>query len=112
MAFVYLIGNRDTDGQFKIGSTRGNSAEKRLKQLQTGNDGELYVYKLYPTTHPFEIEGMMHRKHFLKRGNGEWFSLNDDEIASFEADCEACERIIESLANNPFYGKKNDLKKA
>lgn len=112
MAFVYLIGNRDIDGEFKIGSTKGKNAENRLKQLQTGNNGELYVYKQYETNHPFEIEGMMHRKHFLKRGNGEWFLLNDEEIASFNDDCEECEKIIESLSNNPFYKKKKNAKNA
>lgn len=106
MAFVYLIGNRDVDGQFKIGSTKSSTVERRLKQLQTGNDGELYVYKSFETNNPFEIEGMMHRKHFLKRGNGEWFALNEDEVSSFMSDCEECERIIESLSSNPFYKKK------
>ena len=73
MAFVYLIGNRDNDGAYKIGSTRGKNVEKRIRQLQTGNDGELYLLKSFKTEHPFKIEKMMHRKHSLKRVNGEWF---------------------------------------
>ena len=39
---VYILGNKDDDGYYKIGATRGLMS-KRLKTLQTGNSGTLYI---------------------------------------------------------------------
>ena len=103
MGFVYLIGETDKEGKYKIGSTRGKSVEKRLKQLQTGCSSELYVKDSYETEHPFKLEKMLHN-HF-KSSNliGEWFELNKSDVEAFKSICEEKLKVIDSLKNNPFY---------
>ena len=99
MGYVYLIGNVDTPGKYKIGSTRGKSVEKRLKQLQTGNSSELFIKDSYETEHPFKLEKMLHNHFKEKNLIGEWFELSESDI------CEEKMNIIESLKDNPFYFK-------
>ena len=105
MAYVYLIGEKENDNKYKIGSTRCKDINKRLKQLQTGNSNELYIKKFHETNFPFKLEKMLHN-HF-KSSNliGEWFDLKEDDINDFNAICEQKEKIIESLKNNPFFFK-------
>ena len=40
--YVYLLGDFDKEGAYKIGVTRG-TIERRIKKLQTGNSGEIYI---------------------------------------------------------------------
>ena len=42
MGFVYLLGDWGKEKTYKIGVTRGK-IEKRIKSLQTGNSGEIYI---------------------------------------------------------------------
>ena len=105
MGYVYLIGSTDTPGKYKIGSTRGKSVEKRLKQLQTGNSSELFIKDSYETEHPFKLEKMLHN-HF-KSSNliGEWFELFESDTEAFRGICDEKMDIIRSLKDNPFYFK-------
>ena len=106
MGFVYLIGEIDNIGKYKIGSTRAKNVNKRLKQLQTGNSSELFIKSSYETEHPLKLEKMLHN-HF-KSSNliGEWFELCDDDVNNFNAICEEKEKTIEALKDNPFYFNK------
>ena len=109
MPFVYLIGEVDNEGKYKIGSTRAKDVNKRLKELQTGNSSELFIKHSYETEHPFKLEKMLHNHFKPLNLIGEWFDLSDDDIRNFKGICEEKERIIESLKNNPYYfNKKND----
>ena len=103
MGYVYLIGEMDNKGRYKIGSTKAKDVNKRLKQLQTGNSSELFIKESYETEHPFKLEKMLHN-HF-KSSNliGEWFELSESDIEAFKRVCEEKEKIISSLKNNPFY---------
>ena len=105
MGYVYLIGEIDNKGKYKIGSTRAKDINKRLKQLQTGNSSELYIKESYETEHPFKLEKMLHN-HF-KSSNliGEWFELSESDTEAFRGICEEKMAIIESLKDNPFYFK-------
>ena len=106
MGFVYLIGEIDTIGRYKIGSTRAKNVNKRLKQLQTGNSSELFIKSSYETEHPFKLEKMLHN-HF-KSSNliGEWFELSESDTEAFRSICEEKEKTIEALKDNPFYFNK------
>ena len=44
MGCVYLLGDWDKENRYKIGVTRGD-VDKRIKKLQTGNSGEIYLIK-------------------------------------------------------------------
>ena len=103
MGYVYLIGEKDNIGKYKIGSTKAKDINKRLKQLQTGNSSELYIKHCYETEHPFKLEKMLHN-HF-KSSNliGEWFELSEADTEAFKTICEEKIKVIESLKDNPFY---------
>lgn len=103
MGYVYLIGEKDNIGKYKIGSTKAKDINKRLKQLQTGNSSELYIKNCYETEYPFKLEKMLHN-HF-KSSNliGEWFELSENDTEVFRKVCEEKENIISCLKDNPFY---------
>lgn len=64
--YVYLLGDWEKDGVYKIGVTRG-TIERRIKKLQTGNSGEIYIVDYFQTEHPFFIERWMHIKYNSKK---------------------------------------------
>lgn len=102
---VYLIGSKENNGCYKIGATRG-LLSKRLKTLQTGNSGELYVEAEYKTDHPFIIENILHNRLESRKVLNEWFELEYDDIMKFKDMCKDIERRIEIMKDNPFFHKK------
>ena len=107
MAFVYLLGDSGHDNIYKIGITR-NAIDKRIKQLQTGNSGEIFLINYYETDYPFYFENILHLKYYPNQKKGEWFELDDEDVLNFKSICESLEKNIEPLKNNPF--SKNILK--
>lgn len=105
MGAVYLIGNKDSFGQYKIGATRG-SVTRRLKTLQTGNSGELFLEKVHETEHPFIVENILHNHLMHKKTMNEWFELELDDVSNFEEKCKSIEETIEVMKDNPFFKKK------
>lgn len=104
MSSVYLIGDRNAVGVFKIGVTRGD-LQNRLKKLQTGNCGQLYVVSHYESKHPFFIEQSLHRKYAQNKVLNEWFELTEENVKSFIQDCMAIEDIIDATKDNPYMEK-------
>lgn len=102
--FVYLLKDFLNDGMYKIGVTRGDVSE-RIKKLQTGNCGEIYLYKKYYTKYPFFIERKLHNRFAQKRGIGEWFRLSPSDAILFEQYCKDEEMLIETMKDNPFFAK-------
>lgn len=98
--YVYLICSAAT-GAFKIGVTCG-AIEDRMRKLQTGNDNELHIVSWHESEHPFKVEGMLHRKYFSKKKINEWFELDSEDVFGFRDECERIERLLESIADNPF----------
>lgn len=105
MGYVYLIGEINNDGRYKIGSTRAKKVDTRLKQLQTGNSSELYIKESYETERPFKLEKMLHNRFKSSNLMGEWFELSEDNVKDFRGICEHLQSIIDSLKDNPFYNK-------
>lgn len=105
MGFIYLIGETNNNGRYKIGSTRAKDVNKRLKQLQTGNSSELFIKDYYETDNPFKLEKMLHNRFKSSSLIGEWFDLSETDTKDFRDICEGFEKIIESLKENPFYFK-------
>ena len=103
MGYIYLIGEMDNKGRYKIGSTKAKDVNKRLKQLQTGNSSELFIKESYETEHPFKLEKMLHNNFKSSNLIGEWFELSESDTEAFKRVCEEKEKIISSLKNNPFY---------
>jgi hypothetical protein len=105
MGSVYLLGDWEKEDTYKIGVTRG-SVEKRIKKLQTGNGGEIYLVSSYETEKPFFMEKMLHTKYANNRLEGEWFKLDSEDVIHFRDICKEMEGIIEALKDNPFVSKK------
>ena len=105
MNTVYLIGDKDRFGYYKIGVTRGN-VNKRLKNLQTGNSGELYVENTYETENGFFIEKVLHNRLSHKQTLNEWFELDLEDVTNFKKTCQSIETILESTKENHFIKKK------
>ena len=103
--YIYLICDPSTE-TYKIGRTN-NPVEKRLKQLQTGCSGELFIMDTYETEYPAQLEKMLHRKFFTKKQLNEWFKLDSDDICGFSNICKQYDEIIASLKTNYFYNKKD-----
>lgn len=104
MGWVYLLGDREKEGVYKIGVTRGD-VQKRIKKLQTGNSGEIFLINTYETQHPFILENMLHNKYGDKKVLNEWFELTEDEIVNFTGLCEELCGVINSLKDNYFFQK-------
>lgn len=106
MGYVYLFMEVDKNGEeaFKIGITRNNPI-KRIKQLQTGNPNKLSVLKSYASDNYLKVEQWLHRKYNIKtEAKNEWRTLTNEEVMTFELDCEKAEETIKfMLANNHFY---------
>ena len=105
MGVVYLLGDNLKEGYYKIGVTRG-SVESRIKKLQTGNAGEIYLVNTFQTEHPFVLEKMLHTRFFEDKRLGEWFELTDDEVIDFTKTCEKLQKNIDALKDNYFFKKK------
>jgi hypothetical protein len=105
MGSVYLLGDTEQEGIYKIGVTRGD-INKRIKKLQTGNSSEIYLVSYYETEHPFLMEKMLHNKYFSDKVLNEWFALKNEEVINFKKSCEEFQNIITSLKDNPFFKKK------
>lgn len=105
MGYVYLIGDKERFGYYKIGATRGN-VNKRLKSLQTGNSGELYIEKIHETEHPFIVENILHNRLEYKKTLNEWFDLELADVVKFNESCNSIEETIEVMKDNSFFKKK------
>ena len=105
MGCVYLLGDWEKENWYKIGVTRG-SIEKRIKKLQTGNGGEIYLVDKYETEHPFMLEKILHTRFSNNRVLNEWFELSTEDVIKFKEHCEFAEGIINTLKDNYFFKKK------
>lgn len=103
--YVYLLGDWEKEGAYKIGVTRG-SLERRIKKLQTGNSGEIYLCRYYETEYPFFLEKTLHFRFYNKKIMNEWFLLSFDDVINFKKTCKEIEDMIDDLKDNPFF-KKN-----
>lgn len=75
---VYFI----WDGEaMKIGLTT-KGANKRIKQLQTGNSKNLEIFRTVKTDNPFVLERFLHDVFGERRVRGEWFSVSSEEVSS------------------------------
>ena len=78
--YVYLLCNPSND-TFKIGVTK-NEIEKRIKQLETGNDEDIFIASYHYTQYPYRLEKMLHTHFTTYNINREWFKFDDNMIPS------------------------------
>ena len=104
MINIYLISS-DTNGKklYKIGITKRSILE-RMKEFKTGNAAELIIVDSFVSKWARKIEASFHRSLKSKKVSGEWFDLEEEDIASFKQRCETMHEnfeIIESV--NTYY---------
>ena len=103
-SYVYLLTDTLNNDIYKIGVTR-DSIEKRIKKLQTGNPGEIYICQYFETKYPFFVEKHLHFRFGNNKVLNEWFYLPDGEAMKFKEYCEFAEELIKNMGNNPFFPK-------
>lgn len=74
--YVYLLKCGD---HFKIGFSK--TPRKRLRQLRTGSPLPITVEHQLKTPHFRAVEQQLHIHFRNKRGNGEWFTLSEDDVS-------------------------------
>lgn len=104
MGFVYLLGDYGKEKTYKIGVTRGK-IEKRIKSLQTGNSGEIYIVDYFETENPFFLEKRLHLIYNKERVSKEWFELELEDVKNFKKHCEDTEKLIQIMKENHFCPK-------
>lgn len=104
--YVYLIleVNQDGNEAYKIGISK-NPAEKRLKQLQTGNSNRISILKCYESNNYKKVEKWLHGRYLSKKtlAQNEWFNLTSDDVLGFLDECKKAEATFDLLKSNPFF---------
>lgn len=103
--YVYVLGDFTKANIYKIGVTRGN-VEKRIKKLQTGNSGEIFLCMKHWTKYPFFIERKLHSKFSENRIMNEWFMLETEDVNQIKDIIRKEEELIEIMKDNPFFVKQ------
>lgn len=77
---IYIIRSRRTRlGRHVVKMGRTGSLQRRLEQLQSATDHHLEVVHAQPA--PAWVEAMLHQEFAARRIRGEWFSLDEAELA-------------------------------
>ncbi len=75
--YTYLITN---GREYKIGITT-KTPQSRVAELQTGSPTKITISGYSYNSNALAMEVELHKKFSSKRLEGEWFALNDDDIA-------------------------------
>lgn len=101
MSYIYLMESvRDYDTVYKIGYSK--HPNKRLENVQTGNDGKVKVLYSFETQYGQTVERVVQRYYSHKHKNMEWFNLDLSDVLNFIPLCEKTEKnldIIESFSD-------------
>jgi hypothetical protein len=100
---VYLICS-EFEGRklYKIGYTR-RPIEKRIKEIRTGNGSDIYLIDSFQSVWGTKIESNLHKQFKIKKVNGEWFDLTDDDVSSFRNRCKSSHDILELITKDNTY---------
>lgn len=91
--YVYVISNSD---YYKIGKAKNPNS--RLKTLQTGNPGELWiVYQFHSPKYCYQIESALHHTFSHKKVNLEWFDLTAEDLLKIKDECLKIETNLKLL---------------
>ena len=77
MSTLYIL---HCNGNYKIGITT-SSVSKRIRTLQTGNAYKITRYWSKKCSNYVYMEKYFHRKFAKKRLIGEWFALDENDLA-------------------------------
>lgn len=74
---LYLV---QSSGYTKIGVT--NDINNRLKAFRGSSPHEVTLHSIYDVYCPYTLEAFLHAKYSSKRVQGEWFTLEDEDITN------------------------------
>lgn len=103
--YVYLIKAENTN-DYKIGITRKDNVNDRIKQLQTGAADKLDIVYTFKSKYANLIENSLHRWFRKKRKEGEWFSLSGEDVNVIKTLCERFDRNFKILNEQNYYFNK------
>lgn len=100
---VYLICS-EFEGRklYKIGYTR-RPIEKRIKEIKTGNGSDIYLVESFSSKWGTKIEAQLHKQFKLKKVNGEWFDLSNEDVESFFRRCKTSHDMLELITRENTY---------
>lgn len=106
MGFIYLIENVvGNEVRHKIGFTK--DLERRVKQLDTGNPGEMNIIKHFETKWNRKLESYIQRTYSIKNVKNEWFNLSDNDVNEFLDECEKTEVMFDMMYKENYFFRKN-----
>lgn len=103
---VYLVRNT-VNGFCKIGAS--GVPKKRLINLQSSNSENLELLSYVEVSNAFDIESNLHKWFVHKKVKGEWFNLNQKDIASFKERALSMNAVINKVRTSS-KSKKSSLK--
>jgi hypothetical protein len=103
MKKVYLI--KAESSIYKIGTSK--HPEKRIRQLQTGNQEKLELINTFESKYATLLESTLHQKYAHLKENGEWYGLSLEDEVKFIENCEKTEAnfVVLKENNNLFFKK-------
>lgn len=102
MKKIYLIRRTDKNA-YKIGKSK--NPKKRIKQLQTANDSILELLYEFSSNYPDKLERFLHLHFHIKKMEGEWFELSNEQVLNFLNTCKEKEDLLVVLSDNYFFNK-------
>jgi len=103
MIKVYLISAQIGDEKlYKIGHTR-RTVEQRIKEFRTGNASEFNICSVFESKWGTKIESHLHRRLKEKKVNGEWFSLDDNDVKNFINECKKIDNNLTVISKGTYY---------
>jgi len=103
MSIIYLIEcRRDYETLYKIGFSK--HPNKRIDNLQTGNDGELKLIDKFESVHIQQVERTLQRLFLHKKINREWFRLDLEDVQNFRSICQKIENNLNLISQNEKLG--------
>lgn len=94
---VYLMKSL-SNSDYKIGVSK--NPKNRVKNIQTGNSGDIVIVDCYESEHAHKIEKTLQRRYGSLNKRGEWFKLSIENEVSFINECVKIEKNIDFLIEN------------
>ena len=102
--YIYLIEHVDNhETLYKIGISK--NSKQRLKNLRTGNPGDMQILYEYKTNSARRIETVLHNQFSYCHVRGEFFRLSLDDVSKFLESCKKIDINIEFLKENNHFWK-------
>ena len=102
--FIYLLKCvSDYETCYKIGFTKNKNINKRILNLQTGNQDKITHVDSFETNYGVILEKAIHNFYAHKNIRNEWFELDIQDVVNFPETCQKIEKNFDALKDNPYF---------